>query len=205
MLKFGDFLMEKFQKVLLYTIKTITHSIIRLGISLLCLVENIPSIIHLRDGRTKSLKTNKLNYSIQKKTGIRQNSGLILSKVRNYGKKRLHTLLEKNLSILRALPVELSQQQIVTQEESFALEDVTVVSMHALKEKEDVYNLHVEDQHEYFANGILVSNCFADLYSYLAMQGAGSGVFFGETEEKPPVIDADNNYDVTRMFMEANE
>lgn len=47
---------------------------------------------------------------------------------------------------------------------------------------------------------------FADLYSYLAMLGAGSGVFYGEisSSDLPSVIDADNNYDVTRMFHENN-
>jgi hypothetical protein len=48
---------------------------------------------------------------------------------------------------------------------------------------------------------------FADLYSYLAMLGAGSGIFFGEVplEEKPSVLGIDNNYDVTRMFTENNQ
>lgn len=47
---------------------------------------------------------------------------------------------------------------------------------------------------------------FADLYSYLAMLGSGSGTFFGEITraDLPHVIDADNNYDVSRMFTENN-
>lgn len=45
---------------------------------------------------------------------------------------------------------------------------------------------------------------FACLYAYLAQLGAGSGVFFNEVEEKTPVIDADNNYDVSRAFSENN-
>lgn len=45
---------------------------------------------------------------------------------------------------------------------------------------------------------------FADLYSYIAMLGNGSGVFFNEMEEKQSVIDADNVYDVSRMFSESN-
>lgn len=48
---------------------------------------------------------------------------------------------------------------------------------------------------------------FADLYSYLAMLGSGSGTFFGEVtkDDLPHVIDADNNYDVSRAFIEANQ
>lgn len=46
---------------------------------------------------------------------------------------------------------------------------------------------------------------FADYYSYLAMLGAGAGVFYGEVEEeKPSVINADNVYDVSVMFRENN-
>lgn len=46
---------------------------------------------------------------------------------------------------------------------------------------------------------------FADLYSYLAMLGSGSGAFYGEgDEQKESVLGADNVYDVTKMFNEAN-
>ena len=34
------------------------------------------------------------------------------------------------------------------------------------KKKEMVYNIEVENEHEYFANGILVSNCDANLYAW---------------------------------------
>lgn len=44
---------------------------------------------------------------------------------------------------------------------------------------------------------------FADLYSYIAQLGAGAGVFFNEVEEKQSVLAADNVYDVSRMFSEA--
>lgn len=47
---------------------------------------------------------------------------------------------------------------------------------------------------------------FADLYSYLAMLGAGAGVFYGETtEERPSVIDSEGNYDVRLQFTEQYE
>lgn len=46
---------------------------------------------------------------------------------------------------------------------------------------------------------------FADLYSYLAMQGAGSGIFYGENEDKPSILGADNVWDVSRAFSDANE
>ncbi len=46
---------------------------------------------------------------------------------------------------------------------------------------------------------------FADLYSYIAMQGAGSGTFFSDTPEKVSVLGADNVYDISRAFSENNE
>lgn len=46
---------------------------------------------------------------------------------------------------------------------------------------------------------------FADLYSNLAMEGEGAGAFFDDGfGQKPSVLGADNVYDVTKMFEEAN-
>jgi len=45
---------------------------------------------------------------------------------------------------------------------------------------------------------------FADLYSYIAMLGASSGVFYGQNVEEKPIIDADNVYDITDYFIENN-
>lgn len=47
---------------------------------------------------------------------------------------------------------------------------------------------------------------FADLYSYIAMQSGGAGVFWKEATEsdKKPVIDADNNYDVSAAWAANN-
>lgn len=41
---------------------------------------------------------------------------------------------------------------------------VHVIAVRRLEKTADVYNLTVEDQHEYFANGVLVSNCDAVRY-----------------------------------------
>jgi len=48
---------------------------------------------------------------------------------------------------------------------------------------------------------------FADLYSYLAMLGTGSGTFFGEVTQAdlPSVLGADSIYDVTNMWAENNQ
>lgn len=48
---------------------------------------------------------------------------------------------------------------------------------------------------------------FADLYSYIAMLGSGSGTFFGEATKAdiPSVLGSDNVYDVTNMWKQNNE
>ncbi len=46
---------------------------------------------------------------------------------------------------------------------------------------------------------------FSDLYSYIAMQGAGSGIFYGEQEDKESILGADNIWDPTKAFKEAND
>lgn len=46
---------------------------------------------------------------------------------------------------------------------------------------------------------------FADLYSYLAMLGSGSGTFFSEIEERESIISADNVWDVSKAFRDNNE
>jgi hypothetical protein len=48
--------------------------------------------------------------------------------------------------------------------------DVQIVGLHENIEKKDVINIAVEEEAEYFANGILVSNCHALLYSDIGMQ-----------------------------------
>jgi len=46
---------------------------------------------------------------------------------------------------------------------------------------------------------------FSTLYYRLAVLSSGSGVFFNQDVDKPPVISADNIYDVSTQFAENNE
>lgn len=61
--------------------------------------------------------------------------------------------------------VEINLPQINTVRPKPALSDVRVLSVVKLNEKQSVYNLTVDTVHEYFANGILVSNCDATRYA----------------------------------------
>lgn len=46
---------------------------------------------------------------------------------------------------------------------------------------------------------------FSDLYSHIAMLGSGSGVFFGENDDKKPTISSDNVYDISEAFTMNNQ
>jgi hypothetical protein len=57
---------------------------------------------------------------------------------------------------------------------------VYVVSSKPISHKADVYNLYVEDTHEYYANGVLVSNCDAVRYAIFSERGTPLQIFIGE-------------------------
>jgi hypothetical protein len=54
---------------------------------------------------------------------------------------------------------------------------VYVVSSKPISHKADVYNLYVEDTHEYYANGVLVSNCDAVRYAIFSERGVPLQIF----------------------------
>ncbi len=64
-----------------------------------------------------------------------------------------------------SVPVSLGSIDMLKPE--LALENVRVLYLVKLKRKQIVYNLEVETAHEYFANGLLVSNCDAARYCIL--------------------------------------
>jgi hypothetical protein len=220
--KYGKVFMEKYQKDLLYTIKTIIHLIMNYLTWNVSKEENIKVITSQTLGKMKNIKRSKLielEKELQKelldlKNGIKPKKGKRLQK------EMLNFLLQELNLFVWSVPNHLLQQ--VSQEENFVVKNVqengthengeknilttTLVTIKPLKEERDVYNLFVEDTHEYYANGILVHNCFADLYSYLAMLGNGAGVFFKELTEadRPSVLGRDNTYDITRAFVENN-
>jgi hypothetical protein len=167
--------MDKFQRVLSYITKTIIHLIIPLKILNVCPENNIQNIIQQNVGNHQNIKRNKLLSYITSPIDLRLENGYKPLKEENEAKIVQNILNEQNPTSLFVQPVESKPKLIVTQEANFVLEDVTVVSTHVLKDKENVYNLFVEDAHEYFANGILVSNCFATLYYWLALQSVGAG------------------------------
>jgi len=211
--RYTKIILETYQMVLLSITKTIILLTIRqitwksylkkntIGITL----ENFSQI---QNGQKRDLPQR------QKKNGwedLTSGKKLLVLKsfLRNMAKK---TLILRKLNTLYAWNVK-SHVPVITKElESIVVKSVeTSITIDSTGQNKRVYNLTVEDTPEYFANGVLVHNCwdsttgvdhyvFACLYAYLAMQGDGAGVFFGEETEKTSVIDVDNNYDLSRNW-----
>lgn len=215
--------MERFQKDLLSTMSTITLSTTKYPILNVSHQDSINRIISRRGGKKQTTEINKSLVSADKLQSERplSKSGLKQVQGRNYSNKTLNSSelgyrfpalsVGKKVS-QRASMVENSVHRDAPHDGMHEngvknIQPIGLVTVNHLSDKRPVYNLHIEDEHEYFANGVLVSNCFADLYSYIAMLGAGSGVFYGEmtAAEMPSVLGADNVYDITRAFMNNNE
>jgi phage terminase large subunit len=168
---FMNHLMAKFLKV----IKFITRILI-LGIIILITWNVLKSINIYRNMVSKGLKIilNGLNLFMKKvlnplKNGISQM--MVKSGIQNMVKK---FMLKEYLINMYAKYVKKNIKQDIQEEQS------TVIKTAKLKHLElgesyqaNVYDLMIEDEHEYFANGILVHNCI-DALRYLAMNKLSS-------------------------------
>jgi hypothetical protein len=101
----------------------------------------------------------------------------------------LNTLLKrlflKNQRFLNAWSVDDKGRQKVGLGGNFAQGNVRLVGTQEIGEKRPVYNLSVENNHEYFANNILVSNCHATAYYLIASGRSGiEGAVFMERRFK---------------------
>lgn len=192
---FGWIRSEKFRKAIIFIIKTAISPIIILKILNVSLLKNIYQTIIKRcqkNGKMQGLKIcfSKVfqlqNYGIVLKRGF---SGII-NTIKNLS---VNHLLKKNIRVkiadsnsIRELAI--NQQNIVqiiakrytekNQELIMKIEDAFLVarSLFVINTQQenivqnqkmaDVYDLEVEEAHEFFANGILVHNC-SDSMRYL--------------------------------------
>jgi len=154
---FGSITMDQFLKDIKSTIKITTKTIMKYQISNVYLqkdttkniqskikkkIENILKILdHLQKNGIEALK---------EKNGIKNIGKIVLE---NHLRKENIHVFNVVISLFQELHRELSS---VTQ---IANRKICVEGVRKLKKKRKVYNLKVKDCHEYFANGILVSNC----------------------------------------------
>lgn len=216
--KFIRTVMVIYQMVLSFIIKTIIHLTIRQRTWKHCIEKSTTDIISQSTTPTQSGQG----------IGLLREKEIILMESINGKRQRRHAdslsntrekiSLQKKQDILFARSAGKSVRHDTREVESIVPRLAeTNGSVSTIGKRQKVYNLTIEDTPEYFANDILVHNCwasttgedhfvFADLYSYLAMLGAGSGTFFREATDadKPSILGSDNVYDVSRMFEENN-
>jgi len=166
---FGNFITKKYQKDLKFTIKTETNPTTKLKTLNVSNEEDI--LLNTINTGQKKEKKNKENG--WKKLGHSQKNGTNLKKEKNgikhIGKKVLEIkgnqlkkdvkYVLKNLQIIRFN----SQENIV--QTNANKKHLELETLKKLDYTGKVYDLTVEEEHEFFANGILVHNC-ADALSF---------------------------------------
>lgn len=177
--KYGKTLMEKYQKDITFITRMNAQQITELiTLSLLKLVNTYQNI-QKRCGYVKDLKKRCKSISgileNLRKNGtllMREESGTV-NTAKTRGKTRKHI---RNIVKF----VEKNMKHIFRNEVDFA---ITIVKRKHYGKK-DVYNLTVEKEHNYYANGILVANCDAIRYA-----------FNGEQKSKTKVQAPPDNYE----------
>lgn len=159
----GNTIMVKYQKDFIYTTRTEILRTINFLILNLSKLKNIYQNILKVIGNQKSLEKKLERILIILDT--LQKNGTPLKKVLSGT-----VSMEKNLGLIEkrlvkyAKYVERNIKHISLQEADFA---IRIVKRERCG-KEDVYNLMIENEHNYYANGILVKNC-VDALRYMIM------------------------------------
>jgi len=152
--KFGLIILAKYLKNIAFTIRTETHSIMMLKILNLFPFLNIP--VTMLKNPTESFnqrRTLKLQGSLQK-NGMDQSRGKsgTLNIVKIFGE--IANLFKSVVfNAVKNLYPKMVPENIVHHITEINLEKKTE------KDLKEVYNIQVESDHEFFANGILVHNC----------------------------------------------
>lgn len=161
--KFGNITTEQFQKSIISITKTETRQIMKLIILNLLRVQSIYRIILKRIGKNQNLE--KKLETILIELDLLQKSGTLLNKelngIKNTGKKvgKIEEQLKKFVS-----NVGKNMKLISLKEQDFAIQIVKRERC----EREDVYNITVAEEHNYYANKILVKNCDALRYALIS-------------------------------------
>ena len=104
--------------------------------------------------------------------------------------KAVYWLCQKSLFVLN---VAIKALQEALKAVSSASQDVATVGTLVNGEQRNVYNISVEDEHEYYVNGVLAKNCHALLYMRVGMDkfAQGYGAIINPSDEVPMGITFD--------------
>ena len=156
---FGKSITEKFRKVFRFTTKTKSNQIMKLIISKCLHRKNIQKNILLKNEKSKVEKF------LMKKPDQKQKNGTVQKKGEN---GTANTQKQVSLERLENLIVPIVQRTSKPPLKSKNIVPINAKSNLIIEEKsrlEKVFDLEIEDEHEYFANEILVHNC-ADALEY---------------------------------------
>ena len=169
--KFGNQLTEKRQKGFIYTIKTAIHGITQLITLSVLREKNTYQFTEKKGLKTIQSLLNTFNQKVLKK----QKTGINLKK-EDYGilnTERGHGKIE-NIKNINANNAEVNLSHDTEELLSFAITTAKLKHFDIGESwSEEVYDIMVEDCHEYFANGILVHNC-VDALRYVVWNFIGA-------------------------------
>ena len=160
---FGSIIMEKGKKVTTYITKTVTHGITKYPI--LKRSNPLDILANMQKNVLKAIQKS-LKNSMQKESN-QQSNGIKAKRVLNGTK----SMQEKTISVSH---YQLNQnvcnaEKITSQKQSMQSSAIQTAKLKHFEcvtsWQERVYDLTVEDEHEYFANGVLVHNCDAMRYA----------------------------------------
>ena len=206
MKKYGNLSMVKYLRDFVYTIRMVTPSITNWSILNYLKGQNIKGNTIRKDLKTRRQGKKTLNNCVNL---LRQESptfGLGQKKDGNIVDEIPNTYVQRNESRISLVQSALRRiKHGILGITDIAPKNVgesptelgTPITFVSTKDagNDDVYNLFVEGQHEYFANGILVSNCLATSYWRVGMDryGVPQGSIhlppMGNTVKVAPVID----------------
>jgi hypothetical protein len=161
--KFGNIIMEKYQRNIAYTTRIIIEKIIGLKILNYCPINNICVNILLQNELNNIEKISRKQLSKQQNgTGLTQQNLFINGLVKYHG--RIENNIQKNVNfvgenIKHLFLLFLNFVIIIARRLHFGhVEEERVLKVKFLNINK-VYNLQIKDCHEFIINNILVSNC----------------------------------------------
>lgn len=197
---FGKHIKEIFHQVVISTTKTITRTITKLRILNVSLQLSILNIIQSKISKRLKNISIELDHLPNPGMQVKKVENGTGSRVSNRGKtkslrRNIVNIVRMSLNTIRLLSSVQTHANQQTEEKKAkikrkdcvnavgkafkltniqSLPTVHVIAVRKLIGNQDVYNLAVKDCHEYYANGILVSNCDAIRYVlYSHLQGEG--------------------------------
>jgi len=198
---YGNQFMEKFQKVMQSITETVIPLIMISPIWNVFYDQNISqnmlkSPLKIPNGgeKIKNICTKSINYHIYGDERKKEKNGIA-----NMLTNLLFYKNPINIFVLNAVKkLKLWLLMVVNSVQT----NVTIVSKQENGGEESVWNLAVKDCHEYYANGILVSNCHATNYNRLALlkEEVAQALLESYNEVNNSDLDSTNLYGISRWI-----